>query len=62
MTDDELSCEEFQNQMADLVSTGGGTAIYSHPHLRSCETCRALLVELDMIAENARPKKPYSGI
>lgn len=62
MTDDDLSCEEFQNQVADLVSSGNAAAIYSHPHLKSCETCRALLVEIDMIAEDARPRKPDSGV
>ena len=46
-----LSCQEFQAQLADLV--GSGADVSAHPHLQTCENCRALLADLETIAEAA---------
>ncbi len=58
MTDDpnQLSCAEFQAQLPDLIASGENVA--DHPHLRSCELCRALLADLETIAEAARQLLP----
>ena len=36
-----MTCNEFQDQLSDLV--GSGANVSSHPHLQTCELCRALL-------------------
>jgi hypothetical protein len=51
-----LSCQEFQAKLADLI--GSGEDASSHPHLQSCENCRALLADLETIAEAARQLLP----
>jgi hypothetical protein len=51
-----LSCAEFQAQLPDLI--GSGKKIADHPHLQSCRLCRALLADLDAIAEAARQLFP----
>ena len=51
-----LSCQEFQAQLADLI--GSGEDASTHPHLQSCERCRALLADLETIAEAARQLLP----
>jgi hypothetical protein len=58
MTQDQnnLSCAEFQAQMAELI--GSGEDLSTHPHIQSCELCRALLSELETIAEAARQLFP----
>lgn len=58
MTDEakKMSCEEFQSQLADLI--GSGEDVTNHPHLKSCPTCRALLADLQTIAEAARQLLP----
>ena len=48
----KLRCEEFQAQLPDLI--GSGEKIADHPHLQSCNLCRALLADLDAIAQAAR--------
>ena len=48
----KLSCGEFQYQLPDLIGTGQD--IYLHPHLQSCELCRALVDDLMTIATAAR--------
>jgi len=50
-----MSCREFQDQLAELVSTGSD--VESHPHLRTCDLCRSLLHDLEMIAEAARHQR-----
>jgi hypothetical protein len=45
-------CEEFQLQLVELLQAGEDAR--DHPHLRSCERCRALLDDLEKIAEAAR--------
>jgi predicted anti-sigma-YlaC factor YlaD len=52
----KLHCEEFQAQLPDLI--GSGEKIADHPHLQSCNLCRALLADLDAIAQAARQLFP----
>ena len=58
MTDDrsKMSCVAFQAQLPDLIGSGADAA--SHPHIQSCELCRALLADLETIAEAARQLLP----
>jgi len=58
MTEDHnnRNCEEFQTQLADLI--GSGENVANHPHLQSCPRCRALLAELEAIADAARQLLP----
>jgi hypothetical protein len=51
-----MSCEDFQGQMAELI--GSGEDLSKHPHLQTCTRCRALLNELETIAEAARQLFP----
>jgi hypothetical protein len=51
-----MSCEEFQAQLADLI--GSGEDVSSHPHVRGCARCSSLLAELESIAEAARQLLP----
>jgi hypothetical protein len=52
----KMSCEEFQAQLAELI--GSGENVANHEHIRSCELCRALLADLETIAEAARQLFP----
>jgi len=47
-----MRCEEFQRQLPDII--GSGENIADHSHLQSCGLCRALLADLDVIAQAAR--------
>jgi hypothetical protein len=51
-----LTCAAFQAQLPDLIATGED--VNTHPHLESCELCRALLADLETIAEAARQLFP----
>lgn len=51
-----LSCEEFQRQLADLIGSGGDVSL--HPHLQTCANCRALLADLQTIADAAKQLLP----
>ena len=51
-----MSCREFQDQLPDLI--GSGADVDSHPHLQNCDLCRALLNDLETIAEAARQLFP----
>ncbi len=51
-----MTCEDFQAQMAELI--GSGEDASTHPHIQSCELCRALLADLETIAEAARQLFP----
>jgi hypothetical protein len=51
-----LTCAEFQAQLPELI--GSGDRIAEHPHIKSCELCRALLADLETIAEAARQLFP----
>ena len=52
----DLSCAAFQAQLPDLIGTG--EKIGNHPHVQTCELCRALLADLETIAEAARQLFP----
>jgi hypothetical protein len=58
MSDDPktMSCQEFQERLPELI--GSGADLENHPHLRSCELCKALLSDLETIAEAARQLFP----
>jgi hypothetical protein len=51
-----MSCEDFQAQMAELIGSGEDLSV--HPHVLTCTRCRALLNELEIIAEAARQLFP----
>ncbi len=51
-----MTCQEFQAQMADFIATGEDAS--AHPHVQNCELCRALLADLETIAEAARQLFP----
>lgn len=51
-----MSCEEFQNQLAELIGTGADAS--AHPHVQSCDLCRSFLAELEAIAAAARELFP----
>src|SRR5580658_3596328 len=51
-----MSCEEFQSQLPELI--GSGKIDANHPHLKDCELCQALLADLETIAEAARQLFP----
>ncbi|HET6208134.1 MAG TPA: hypothetical protein VFD98_15055 [Terracidiphilus sp.] len=58
MTDNHknMSCEEFQAHLPELI--GAGVDVSNHPHLLSCDLCRALLTDLETIAAAARELFP----
>lgn len=51
-----MSCEDFQSRMPELIASGENVS--RHPHLRDCDLCRALLADLETIAEAARQLFP----
>jgi hypothetical protein len=51
-----MSCEAFQAQLPELIASGEN--VNAHPHLESCQLCRALLADLETIAEAARQLFP----
>jgi len=48
----KLTCEEFQSQISELLSSGA--VIQNHAHVKTCASCSRLLLEIDTISENAR--------
>lgn len=52
----KMSCATFQALLPELIGSGADAA--AHPHLQSCELCRALLADLEIIAEAARQLLP----
>jgi hypothetical protein len=52
----KMTCAEFQDQMAELI--GSGADPDSLPHLKDCADCRALLAQLNAIADAARQLFP----
>jgi hypothetical protein len=52
----KISCEQFQAQLPELI--GSGENVSQHEHIKSCELCRALLADLETIAEAARQLFP----
>ena len=51
-----MSCVEFQAQLSELIASGEDAS--SHPHVKSCARCNALLADLTTIAEAARQLFP----
>ncbi len=49
---DEAACVAFQAQMPEWI--GAGEDLQTHPHMLTCERCRALVHDLEAIAEAAR--------
>ena len=52
----DMPCEEFQNQLAELIGSGADASL--HPHVQKCDLCRAFLAELEAIAAAARELFP----
>jgi hypothetical protein len=52
----KVDCADFQDRMAELI--GSGEDLTAHPHLKNCADCRALLAELQTIADAARQLFP----
>jgi hypothetical protein len=50
-----IPCEQFQAQLPELIGSG---QCVNHPHLRQCQRCKALLADLETIAETARQLLP----
>jgi hypothetical protein len=51
-----LTCAQFQAQLPELIGSGGNIA--AHPHIQGCDLCRALVADLETIAEAARQLFP----
>ena len=51
-----LSCAEFQSHLPQLI--GCGKTFADDPHFQGCELCRALLADLDAIAQAAHQLFP----
>ena len=51
-----MTCEEFQARMPELIGSGENAS--AHPHVQNCALCRALLTDLETIAEAARQLFP----
>ena len=49
-------CVDFQSRLPEMI--GAGQDLSQHPHIASCELCRALLADLTTIAEAARQLFP----
>jgi hypothetical protein len=52
----DISCEDFQDQLAELIGTGADAS--AHPHVQSCDLCRAFVSDLQAIAAAARELFP----
>lgn len=52
----EMSCEEFQERLSELIGSGANAS--SHPHVQNCELCRAFISDLEAIAAAARELFP----
>lgn len=52
----KISCADFQAKLPELI--GSGANMSAHPHIENCELCRALLADLETIAEAARQLFP----
>ena len=58
MTDEtsKMSCAEFQEHLPELIASGADLS--NNEHLKTCDLCRALLADLETIAEAARQLFP----
>jgi hypothetical protein len=48
----DMTCAQFQEQLPELFERG--EEITSHPHLRDCDQCGALVRDLRYIAQQAK--------
>lgn len=55
-TPKQISCADFQSRLPELI--GSGANVSEHTHIQTCELCRALLAELEVIAQAARDLFP----
>jgi len=53
---EKMSCADFQAHLPELIASG--VSLTDDPHLKECELCRALLADLETIAEAARQLFP----
>lgn len=51
-----LTCQQFQGRLPELIGAGQDLAV--DPHVQHCPLCRALLSDLETIAETARELFP----
>jgi hypothetical protein len=51
-----MNCQEFQDLWAELI--GSGQSLAEHAHYQSCALCRALIADLETIAQAARQLFP----
>jgi hypothetical protein len=51
-----LTCRQFQARLPEFI--GSGENLAADPHLQHCPLCRALLTDLETIAEAARELFP----
>lgn len=51
-----MTCADFQAHLPEMI--GAGKNVSAHPHIENCELCRALLADLETIAEAARQLFP----
>jgi hypothetical protein len=49
---EDRECAEFQELMPERI--GAGEDLQGYPHMQTCERCRALVRDLEYIAEAAR--------
>jgi hypothetical protein len=57
MTDNaKIGCAEFQEHLPELIASGKNVS--QDPHIQKCELCRALLADLETIAQAARDLFP----
>ena len=58
----QLTCEEFQCRLAELVPSGADIEdFYDHPHAKTCATCYQFIRELQTISEAARDMRYYGS-
>jgi hypothetical protein len=52
----DRECAEFQSLMPERI--GAGDDLQTYPHMLTCERCRSLVRDLELIAEAARQLMP----
>ena len=55
-TENDMSCAAFQSRLPEMIGAGENAAVYAH--LENCALCRALLKDLETIAQAARQLFP----
>ena len=54
---DKQACAHFQRYLPEAIESGED--LKNDPHLKNCELCRALLADLESIADAARQLFPH---